>query len=65
MDLFKLGYSWGGFESLVVPTYPSTLRSTKPWTGKGPSLRVHAGLEDPDDLIRDLEAGLARMRAAG
>jgi cystathionine beta-lyase len=64
LDLFKLGYSWGGFESLVVPTYPATLRSTKPWTGQGPCLRVHAGLEDPDDLIRDLEAGLARMRAA-
>jgi len=61
-DLFKLGYSWGGFESLVVPTYPSTLRSAKPWVAPGPSLRVHAGLEDPDDLIRDLERGLARMR---
>jgi len=31
MDLFKLGYSWGGFESLVVPTYPATLRSARPW----------------------------------
>ncbi len=64
MELFKLGYSWGGFESLVVPTWPATLRSRKPFVAPGPSIRVHAGIEDPDDLIRDLETGLARMRAA-
>ncbi|WP_241911844.1 cystathionine beta-lyase [Telmatospirillum siberiense] len=61
MDLFKLGYSWGGFESLAVPTYPATLRSASPWTEPGPALRLHAGLEDPEDLIRDLEAGFARL----
>ena len=64
MALFKLGYSWGGFESLVVPTWPATLRSLKPWSAPGPSIRVHVGLEDPDDLIRDLEQGLGRLRAA-
>jgi len=64
MSLFKLGYSWGGFESLVVPTYPATLRSATAWTDTGPVLRLHAGLEDPDDLIRDLEQGFARLRAA-
>jgi cystathionine beta-lyase len=64
LELFQMGYSWGGFESLVVPTYPSTLRSARPWTEPGPSLRLHAGLEDPDDLIRDLERGFQRLAAA-
>jgi len=64
MKLFKMGYSWGGYESLVVPTWPNTLRSAKAWTAQGPALRIHAGLEDPADLIRDLEQGFARLRAA-
>jgi cystathionine beta-lyase len=63
LDIFRLGYSWGGYESLVVPTYPDTLRSATNWAG-GPSLRLHAGLEDCDDLIADLERGFARLRAA-
>jgi cystathionine beta-lyase len=63
MDLFQMGYSWGGYESLVVPTWPATLRSARPWTETGPALRMHAGLENPDDLIRDLERGFARMAA--
>lgn len=64
LELFRMGYSWGGYESLVVPTYPATLRSARPWQEKGPALRLHAGLEDPDDLIRDLERGFARLAAA-
>jgi cystathionine beta-lyase len=64
MSLFKLGYSWGGFESLVVPTYPATLRSATAWDAAGPSMRLHAGLEDANDLIRDLERGFARLHAA-
>jgi len=64
MDLFKLGYSWGGYESLVVPTYPSDLRSAESWVAPGPSLRLHVGLEDPEDLIADLERGFARAAAA-
>jgi cystathionine beta-lyase len=64
MKLFKMGYSWGGYESLVVPTWPNTLRSSKPWVAAGPALRIHAGLEDPRDLIRDLEEGFARLAAA-
>jgi cystathionine beta-lyase len=64
MALFQMGYSWGGYESLVVPTWPATLRTTRPWTEAGPALRLHAGLEDPDDLIRDLERGFARLAAA-
>lgn len=64
MDLFKLGYSWGGYESLVVPTYPSDLRSAVSWDAPGPSLRLHVGLEDVEDLIGDLDRGFARMHAA-
>ena len=64
MELFKLGYSWGGYESLMVPTYPSTLRSSTRWDAPGPSVRIHVGLENVDDLVDDLERGFARLRAA-
>jgi cystathionine beta-lyase len=64
MDLFKMGYSWGGYESLAIPSYPATLRSANPWTASGPTLRLHAGLEAVDDLIRDLDRGLARLATA-
>lgn len=65
MSLFKLGYSWGGFESLVVPTYPTTLRSARPWAGTGPTLRIHVGIEDPADLMADLDSGFERLNKAG
>jgi len=65
MDLFKLGYSWGGYESLVVPTYPNTLRSATEWSAPGPAVRIHVGLEAVEDLIADLERGFARLHAAG
>ncbi|MEX2632333.1 MAG: cystathionine beta-lyase [Tistlia sp.] len=64
LELFGIGASWGGFESLVLPTRPEKLRTARPWDGRGPTLRFHAGLEDPQDLIDDLEAGFARLRAA-
>ena len=60
---FRIGYSWGGYESLIVPARLNGLRNIKPWTG-GPLVRVHIGLEEPADLIGDLEAGLAAMNAA-
>ena len=60
---FRIGYSWGGFESLIVPGRIGSLRTAVPWKG-GPLVRVHVGLEDPADLVADLEAGLAAMRAA-
>jgi cysteine-S-conjugate beta-lyase len=60
---FALGYSWGGYESLVVPADLRFGRSVRPWTG-GPLVRYSIGLEDVDDLIRDLEAGFERMRRA-
>jgi cysteine-S-conjugate beta-lyase len=63
MRLFKMGFSWGGFESLILPTYPGRTRSATRWETQGPCLRLHIGLEDPDDLTEDLAAGLARLRA--
>ena len=64
MQLFHLGYSWGGFESLMIPVYPEKLRTKPRWTHGGPTLRIHAGLEHLDDLIRDLEQGFERLNRA-
>ena len=63
LELFGMGYSWGGYESLIIPTQPGRYRTATTWRAEGPSLRVHAGLEDPEDLIADLERGFARLRA--
>ncbi|MEM6491522.1 MAG: PLP-dependent transferase, partial [Pseudomonadota bacterium] len=63
LTLFGMGYSWGGFESLVVPQDPRPLRTANPWTGDGPLVRFHIGLEDVADLIADLERGFAAMAA--
>ena len=63
MRLFGMGWSWGGFESLLIPTWPDRARTVTRWNPGGPSLRVHIGLEDPQDLIEDLDAGFARLRA--
>jgi len=62
LRLFGIGYSWGGFESLIVPAHIT--RTAQPFPAEGPVLRIHAGLEDAGDLIADLEAGLARLKAA-
>ena len=64
MSLFGIGSSWGGFESLMIATYPEAARTAAPWRAAGPTLRIHAGLEDPRDLIADLEAGFARLARA-
>jgi cystathionine beta-lyase len=64
MELFKMGYSWGGFESLILPADPAPFRTAAPWQAAGTLIRLHAGLEDPDDLIADLEAGLKRLKSA-
>ena len=61
---FKIGASWGGFESLVIPAYPAQLRTAVPWTDPGFVLRYHVGLEAPEDLIADLEEGFGRLRQA-
>lgn len=63
MELFGMGYSWGGYESLIIPAAPAANRTATTWTPEGPLLRLHAGLEDPADLIADLEAGLGRLQA--
>lgn len=65
LELFGMGASWGGYESLLIPTDPRPLRSAVPWTEPGQPMRIHVGLEDPEDLIRDLEAGFRRFRRAG
>ena len=64
LELFGIGYSWGGYESLAVPIDPRPIRSATTWKAEGPAVRLHIGLEDPDDLIADLERGLARFAAA-
>ena len=64
LGLFGMGYSWGGYESLLIPADPRQFRTARPWQAQGPLLRVHAGLEDPEDLIADLDRALARRRAA-
>lgn len=64
MELFGMGYSWGGYESLILPIHPEKLRTTTRWRTDGPMIRLHAGLEDPNDLIADLDRGLARLAAA-
>lgn len=65
LRLFGLGYSWGGYESLLLPVHPQHTRTATPWTATGPWLRIHAGLEDPADLIADLAAGFERWHRAG
>jgi cysteine-S-conjugate beta-lyase len=61
MRLFGMGWSWGGFESLIIPIYPERTRTATQWDAGGPCVRVAVGLEDPDDLIADLDAGFARL----
>jgi cystathionine beta-lyase len=59
LTLFGIGYSWGGYESLVVPHDPERLRTATSWQAEGPLVRLHIGLEDPADLIADLAAALS------
>jgi cystathionine beta-lyase len=61
LELFGMGHSWGGYESLVVPFDPSAGRTIAPWQSKGLALRFHIGLEHPDDLKADLAAGFERL----
>ncbi len=62
LQLFGIGYSWGGYESLALPIAPQTYRSIMPCpTGGAPALRLSVGLEDPEDLIADLAAALALL----
>jgi cystathionine beta-lyase len=61
MKIFAMGWSWGGFESMIIPTWPERTRTATRWAPGGPCLRLAVGLEDCADLIADLEAGFARL----
>jgi cysteine-S-conjugate beta-lyase len=64
LTLFGMGYSWGGYESLVVPFEPKHYRSVTDWTLPGHGLRLHIGLEDVADLQADLTASFDRWNHA-
>lgn len=61
LELFGMGASWGGYESLVIPFNPAPYRTATPWKAEGRGLRFHIGLEDTEDLKKDLEAGFKRL----
>ena len=58
---FGIGFSWGGYESLVVPSNPAEIRTATQWSDPNPLLRLSIGLEDPADLIADLKRGFQAM----
>jgi cystathionine beta-lyase len=60
-EIFAMGFSWGGYESLAVPSDGNVLRTATSWSAEGPLIRLSIGLEHPDDLIADLTSGLARL----
>ena len=64
MELFGMGASWGGYESLMIPVTPEHMRTATVWDTPGQVLRIHAGLEDAGDLIADLESGFERLNRA-
>lgn len=70
LELFGIGFSWGGFESLALPVDPAAIRSVVPWPPEGwdaadrLGVRLSIGLEDPQDLIADLERGFVAMGRA-
>jgi cystathionine beta-lyase len=64
LRLFGIGASWGGFESLAILSKLGHVRSAVPWQAEGPLIRLHIGLEDPDDLIADLDRSFASVAAS-
>jgi cysteine-S-conjugate beta-lyase len=64
LKLFGIGSSWGGYESLVTTPNIAPLRTATKWNAAGQAIRFHIGLEDPDDLIADVEQALAKMAQA-
>jgi cysteine-S-conjugate beta-lyase len=64
LRLFGIGASWGGFESLAIPFDCTSIRTATKWLPGGPTVRLHIGLEDIEDLIGDLEGGFAALAAA-
>ena len=63
LELFGIGASWGGYESLATLASKGLTRTVHPWPAGRPLIRVHIGLEDPDDLIADLAASFERVAA--
>ena len=63
LELFGMGFSWGGFESLIIPFDCASYRTATQWKPHGPALRLHIGLENVDDLKADLERGFAVLKA--
>ena len=64
LKLHGMGSSWGGYESLLIPSWPEQSRTVTNWNVSGQCMRIHVGLEDPGDLIADLDAGFDRMNKA-
>ncbi|MEH6790210.1 cystathionine beta-lyase [Parasphingorhabdus sp.] len=64
LELFGIGYSWGGFESLALPVDPQKHRTATEWTADGVLVRLNIGLEDPDDLIADLAKAFEHYHSA-
>jgi cysteine-S-conjugate beta-lyase len=60
---FGIGFSWGGYESLALPVDPAPMRTAVRWRDRGPLVRLNIGLEDPADLIADLDQALEKWRA--
>ena len=65
LAFFKMGYSWGGYESLILPFDPLESRTISNWAHSGPCLRISIGLEHAEDLIKDLESGFERAKNFG
>lgn len=63
LELFGMGFSWGGYESLIIPFDPTSYRTATHWQAEGQALRLHIGLEDIEDLKADLAAGFERLAA--
>jgi cystathionine beta-lyase len=61
LQLFGIGSSWGGYESLVNVVNAGASRSVTPWQPDGPIIRLHVGLEDPEDLVADLQQAMAAL----
>lgn len=61
LAIFSMGFSWGGYESLVVPCDPQITRTAASWRAEGPLIRLSVGLEHLDDLIEDLAAAFAHL----
>jgi cystathionine beta-lyase len=64
LTLYGIGASWGGYESLAIPFDCTSIRTATTWAPGGPTVRLHIGLEDVDDLIADLERGFAALGKA-